>query len=185
MDQGSIHKVRSLANPFYKRPFEKFDLAQPSAEKIEEIFQKTQPVIQERVGGKTSSAYCPYSTNRIEEQDQFIKFTSKTEGVASSMNTDSKVIRITQQFTDPINSSRFDHKRVPRGAPSPPRAILHSPPRKLSHKDQINWKIPPCISNWKNAKGHTIPIHMRLMADGRNIQEKVINKRFSGFAEAL
>jgi SNW domain-containing protein 1 len=36
--------------------------------------------------------------------------------------------------------------------PSPPVPILHSPTRKFTIKEQQNWKIPPCISNWKNAK---------------------------------
>ena len=30
-----------------------------------------------------------------------------------------------------------------------------------------DWKIPPCVSNWKNAKGYTIPLDKRLAADGR------------------
>ena len=34
-------------------------------------------------------------------------------------------------------------------------------------KDQQEWKIPPCISNWKNSKGYTIPLDKRLAADGR------------------
>ena len=63
--------------------------------------------------------------------------------------------------------------QVPRGPPSPPPPVHHSPPRKLTakelwctafesfledetlqsaHQDQKDWKIPPCISNWKNAK---------------------------------
>ena len=29
---------------------------------------------------------------------------------------------------------------------------MHSPPRPLTVKDQQDWKIPPCVSNWKNAK---------------------------------
>lgn len=44
------------------------------------------------------------------------------------------------------------HIKVPRGPGSPPVPVMHSPPRPLSVKDQQDWKIPPCISNWKNAK---------------------------------
>lgn len=29
---------------------------------------------------------------------------------------------------------------------------MHSPTRKVTVKEQKEWKIPPCISNWKNAK---------------------------------
>ena len=48
---------------------------------------------------------------------------------------------------------------------------MHSPPRKVTVKDQQAWKIPPCISNWKNAKGYTIPLDKRLAADGRSLTQ--------------
>jgi SNW domain-containing protein 1 len=48
---------------------------------------------------------------------------------------------------------------------------MHSPPRKVSVTDQEAWKIPPCVSNWKNAKGYTIPLDKRMAADGRGLQE--------------
>lgn len=57
------------------------------------------------------------------------------------------------------------------GPPSPPVPVLHSPPRKVTVKEQQMWKIPPCVSNWKNAKGYTIPLDKRLAADGRGLQE--------------
>ena len=66
---------------------------------------------------------------------------------------------------------KFRHKKVPRGAGSPPVPVMHSPPRAVSVKDQQDWKVPPCISNWKNPKGYTIPLDKRLAADGRGLQE--------------
>ena len=48
-----------------------------------------------------------------------------------------------------------------------------------------NWKIPPCISNWKNSKGYTIPIHMRLGADGRSLQHNSINEAFADNIDAM
>ncbi len=62
---------------------------------------------------------------------------------------------------------------------------MHSPPRAVSAKEQQDWKIPPCISNWKNAKGYTIPLDKRLAADGRGLQETAINDGFAKFTEAL
>lgn len=44
------------------------------------------------------------------------------------------------------------NKKIPRGPPSPPAPVMHSPTRKVTVKEQKEWKIPPCISNWKNAK---------------------------------
>ena len=63
--------------------------------------------------------------------------------------------------------------------------VMHSPPRAVSAKEQQDWKIPPCISNWKNAKGYTIPLDKRLAADGRGLQETAINDNFAKMTEAL
>ncbi|MFS7982528.1 putative SKI-interacting protein, SKIP [Helianthus anomalus] len=64
--------------------------------------------------------------------------------------------------------------------------VMHSPPpRPMTVKDQRDWKIPPCISNWKNPKGYTIPLDKRLAADGRGLQEVQINDNFAKFYEAL
>ena len=62
---------------------------------------------------------------------------------------------------------------------------MHSPPRKITSEEQKEWFIPPCISNWKNARGYTIPLDKRLAADGRGLQEVTINDNFAKFAEAL
>jgi len=63
--------------------------------------------------------------------------------------------------------------------------VMHSPPRKVTVKDQQLWKIPPCISNWKNSKGYTIPLDKRLAADGRGLQEVQINDKFAKLANSL
>lgn len=86
---------------------------------------------------------------------------------------------------DPLEPPKFKHKKVPRGPPSPPAPVMHSPPRKVTVKDQQNWKIPPCISNWKNSKGYTIPLDKRLAADGRDLQENGINDKFAKLSESL
>jgi SNW domain-containing protein 1 len=62
---------------------------------------------------------------------------------------------------------------------------MHSPPRSISQKEQVDWKIPPSISNWKNPKGYTIPLDKRLAADGRGLQEVQINDNFAKLSEAL
>ncbi|KAK2107835.1 SNW domain-containing protein 1 [Saguinus oedipus] len=57
--------------------------------------------------------------------------------------------------------------------------------RMMTVKEQQEWKIPPCISNWKNAKGYTIPLDKRLAADGRGLQTVHINENFAKLAEVL
>ena len=55
----------------------------------------------------------------------------------------------------------------------------------MTVKEQQDWKIPPCISNWKNQKGYTIPLDKRLAADGRGLQQVHISEGFSKLAESL
>jgi len=86
---------------------------------------------------------------------------------------------------DPFMPPRFKHKKVPRGPPSPPPPVHHSPAKKLTAQDQKDWKIPPCISNWKNAKGYTIPLDKRLSADGRQLQDVAVNDKFAALSEDL
>ena len=62
---------------------------------------------------------------------------------------------------------------------------MHSPSRKVTAREQAEWKIPPCISNWKNPRGYTIPLDKRVAADGRGLQTMHINEGFAKLAEAL
>ena len=55
----------------------------------------------------------------------------------------------------------------------------------MTAKEQQDWKIPPCISNWKNNRGYTIPLDKRLAADGRGLQDHTINDNFAKLAQAL
>ena len=96
-----------------------------------------------------------------------------------------RIIRMVEAQVDPIEPPKHKFKKIPGGPPSPPAPVLHSPPRKLTVADQASWKVPPCISNWKNARGYTIPLDKRLAADGRGLQETTINNKFASLSEAL
>ena len=98
---------------------------------------------------------------------------------------EAKIVKIYETPKDPFDPPKFSHKRAPKPPPSPPAPVLHSPPRKVSNEEQKNWAIPPCISNWKNAKGYTIALDKRLAADGRGLRENTINEGFANFAESL
>ncbi|KAL4666604.1 hypothetical protein H8959_005293 [Pygathrix nigripes] len=55
----------------------------------------------------------------------------------------------------------------------------------MTVKEQQECKFPPCISNWKNAKGYTIPLDKRLATDGRGLQTVQVNENVAKLAEAL
>jgi SNW domain-containing protein 1 len=119
------------------------------------------------------------------KEGQYIKYTPKQQGDGHNSEASQRIIKMHEVQVDPLEPAKFKHKRIPRGPGSPPKTIMHSPPRKLTVKDQQDWKIPPCISNWKNAKGYTIPLEMRLSADGRTLQEHTINEKFAKLANAF
>eukprot|EP01125_Pyxidicula_operculata_P006575 TRINITY_DN226_c0_g1_i1.p1 TRINITY_DN226_c0_g1~~TRINITY_DN226_c0_g1_i1.p1 ORF type:complete len:454 (-),score=160.31 TRINITY_DN226_c0_g1_i1:94-1455(-) len=86
---------------------------------------------------------------------------------------------------DPLEPPKFKHKKVPFIPDEPPVPVMHSPPRKISKDEREAWRIPPCISNWKNNKGYVIPLDKRLATDGRGLQEAGINDAFAKLSEAL
>jgi SNW domain-containing protein 1 len=115
-----------------------------------------------------------------------IRYTPSQQGQAFNSGAKQRVIRMVEVQRDPMSPPRFKiNTKIPRGPPSPPAPVLHSPTRKVTAKEQKEWKIPPCISNWKNAKGYTIPLDKRLAADGRGLQQVHINENFAKLAEAL
>jgi len=96
-----------------------------------------------------------------------------------------RIVQISNVVEDPLDPPRFKHKKVPRAPDGQPPVIMRSPPRKVTAKDMQDWKIPASISNWQNANGYTIPLHMRLQADGRNLQDISVNSRHAAFADAI
>lgn len=114
----------------------------------------------------------------------YIRYTPANQS-HSAEGVNQRVIRMVEMPVDPMEPPKHHHKKVPRGPPSPPPPVLHSPPRKVTAKEQADWVIPPCISNWKNAKGYTIPLDKRLAADGRGLQDVQINDNFAKLSEAL
>nr|NVI70217.1 Bx42 [Cucujiformia] len=117
---------------------------------------------------------------------EFIRYTPSQQGAAYNSGAKQRIIRLVEAQVDPMEPPRFKiNKKIPRGPPSPPAPVLHSPTRRVTVKEQKEWKIPPCISNWKNAKGYTVPLDKRLAADGRGLQQLHINENFAKLAEAL
>ncbi|KAH0745764.1 hypothetical protein KY285_007421 [Solanum tuberosum] len=149
----------------------KFNVVQEKKKLIEETTRETKAILLQKIGTQQSWDSM--------EPPKFIKYKPcKQQG--------SRLIKMVEKAVDPMEPPKFKHKKVPRASGSPPVPVMHSPPRPLTVKDQLDWKIPPCISNWKNPKGYTIPLDKRLAADGsRGIEEVKINDNFPKLAEAL
>ncbi|XP_072032631.1 SNW domain-containing protein 1-like [Amphiura filiformis] len=161
------------------------EIQRPDEDDIQETTEKTRLALEKLVQGKISAAM-PVRHAEKTAPAQYIRYTPSQQGVAFNSGAKQRVIRMVEVQKDPMEPPRFKtNKKIPRGPPSPPAPVMHSPTRKVTVKEQQEWKIPPCISNWKNSKGYTIPLDKRLAADGRGLQNPQINENFAKLAEAL
>ncbi|KAA8534914.1 hypothetical protein F0562_029870 [Nyssa sinensis] len=138
---------------------------------IEETTQDTKAALEKIVNVRLSAAQ-PKNVPTQSSDSKFIKYKPSQQSAAFNSGAKERIIRMVEMPVDPLEPPKFKHKRVPKASGSPPVPVMHSPPRPVTVKDQQDWKIPPCISNWKNPKGYTIPLDKRLAADGRGLQEK-------------
>lgn len=161
------------------------DLARPDPDAIKESTERTRKALEALVSAKVQAAM-PVKAAEKQAPAQYIRYTPAQQGGEFNSGANQRIIRMVETQKDPMSPPRFKvNKKIPKGPPSPPAPVLHSPTRKVTVKEQQEWKIPPCISNWKNPKGYTIPLDKRLAADGRGLQSVHINENFSKFAEAL
>lgn len=161
-------------------------LSKPTPEEEAAQAAKTKNALELLIGGKIAAARpVQLAKNPGADEPTYVRYTPNPNAPGFNSNAKQRVIELVEAQVDPMEPARHKHKKVPRGPPDDPVPVLHSPPRKVSVEDQEAWKIPPCISNWKNAKGYTIPLDKRLAADGRGLQETTINPKFAALPQAL
>ncbi|XP_004535339.1 puff-specific protein Bx42 [Ceratitis capitata] len=161
------------------------ELQRPDAETVADTTEDTRRALEKLTNAKIAAAM-PVRHAEKTAPAQYIRYTPSQQGDAFNSGAKQRVIRMVEAQQDPMEPPKFRiNKKIPRGPPSPPAPVLHSPSRKVTVKEQKEWKIPPCISNWKNAKGYTIPLDKRLAADGRGLQQVHISEKFAKMAEAL
>ncbi|KAI5016396.1 hypothetical protein ZWY2020_006247 [Hordeum vulgare] len=88
----------------------------------------------------------------------FLSFVPAPESTSSNSGAAEWIIKLSEISTDPLDR--------PIKLPVPVRSSLPRPP---SQNHQSDWKVPPCVSDWKNPKGYSIPLDKRQLAssDGR------------------
>ncbi|KAI9248228.1 SKIP/SNW domain-containing protein [Phascolomyces articulosus] len=169
---------------------EKIAMDRPSEEEVMSVAEKTKAALERIVNTKIAAAQpnnVVKTSGGTNKDPTYIRYTPASNAGNDKFNGGAKqrIIRMVDAPSDPMEPPSHKHKKIPRGPPSPPAPVMHSPPRKVTAKEQAEWVIPPCISNWKNTKGYTIPLDKRLAADGRGLQEVTINDNFAKFSEAL
>ncbi|KAK4127514.1 hypothetical protein N657DRAFT_641517 [Parathielavia appendiculata] len=160
------------------------DLSRPSKEQVEETAERTKNALATLVSGALA-AQKPKNVNVGGRRDPtFVRYTPSDQ-MGDRSKKQERIMKIVERQRDPMEPPKFKHKKIPRGPPTPPPPVMHSPPRKLTAEDQEAWRIPPPVSMWKNPKGFTIPLDKRVAADGRGLQDVQINDKFAQFSEAL
>ena len=184
-DQRVVHSSFKDLIPLRQRAdVGEISLDRPSEEEIAATAEKTKNALATLVSGAVAAQKPKNVKGTTRRDPTYVRYTPANQMGDTSKKND-RIMKIVERQQDPMEPPKFKHKKIPRGPPSPPAPIMHSPPRKLIAEDQEAWKIPPPISNWKNPKGYTVPLDKRLAADGRGLQDVTINDKFAQFAEAL
>merc|ERR1711953_19443 len=133
-------------------------LNRPDQDKMDEVTQSTREAL-EKLTNEKISASMPGQCAKKQAPAQYIRYTPSEQGVGFAGGAKQRIIRMVEVQVDPMEPPRFrTNKKIPRGPPSPPAPVMHSPTRKLTQKEQLEWRIPPAISNWKNPKVFKIQV---------------------------
>lgn len=156
-------------------------LERPSEGEVAETADRTRLALEAIISGKTKAAQ-PKHVATTSGGTSYVRYTPASQGADGKKQ---RIIQMRDVVEDPLEPPKHRFKKVPNGPPSPPPPVLRSPPRKVTAQEQKEWMVPPCISNWKNNKGYTIPLDKRLAASGRGLQDVQVNDNFAQFSEAL
>nr|ODN85537.1 pre-mRNA-processing protein 45 [Cryptococcus depauperatus CBS 7841] len=178
--QSSFKDLVPLANRTDVSDSERL-MERPDEEAVMSTVERTRMALEKITHGKIKAAQ-PKHVPKGSNEASYIRYTPANQAAGEGKQ---RIIKIAEVQEDPLEPPRFKHKKIPRGPDEPPPPVLQSPPRPATAQDQKDWMIPPCISNWKNNKGYTVPLDKRLAADGRGLQDMHINDNFAKFSEAL
>ena len=162
------------------------NLDRPSEEEVLSTAERTRQALEKIAMGQIASQQPKNVRKATKNEPTYIRYTPANQmGERGDVKHNQRIIKMVDRAEDPMEPAKFKHRKLPRGPSSPPPPIMHSPPRKLTAKEQAEWVIPPSISNWKNPKGYTIPLDKRMAAKGQHLADVKINDNFAKFSEAL
>ena len=160
------------------------ELARPSAEEEAKAVEETKKALGMAVEKKLAHSGTAYVKPHSREA-AFVRYTPSSSSVHHNSGASSRLIRLTEAPVDPLQPMMLKHQKLPAAPAEAPVPLMHSPPRKLTPEDVAAWKIPPCLSNWKNAKGYTIALDKRMASDGRGLQTVEVSDKFAKLSESL
>ncbi|CAL5043812.1 unnamed protein product [Urochloa decumbens] len=151
-------------------------------DEVEATTARTRAALQAIIDARLSAASARRRDATV-DHPAFVKY-------RPSAAAEERLVRLARAQEDPVLPPRHRRRLVaPRPAgDSPQVTVMHSPPRPVSQQDAADWKIPPSVSDWKNAQGYCVPLDKRAAADGRRMLEQdvpQISDGFAGLSEAL
>jgi len=161
------------------------DFERPTDEDQQKTVDKTKLAIEALLNGAVDRRRPSQAVQRPNRDPTFIKYTPSQNMLNQNSGAQQRVIRMVEVQADPLEPPKFQRKKIPGQADTDPVPVMHSPPKRVSRADMEAWKIPPCMSNWKNSKGYTRPLDKLCAADGRGIADPQISDNFAKVTEAL
>ena len=162
------------------------NLDRPGEQEVQETAERTRQALEKIASNQIAASQPKNVAKATKSEATYIRYTPANQmGERGDVAHNQRIIKMVDRTEDPMEPAKFRHRKLPRPPASPPPPIMHSPPRKITAKEQAEWIIPPSISNWKNPKGYTIPLDKRMAAKGNHVTDVKINDNFAKFSEAL
>lgn len=109
------------------------ELAKPDDEEVEKVTEKTRQALELLVQKKVAAAQPVRAAEKLAPA-QYIRYTPSQQGPAFNSGAKQRIIRMVEAQKDPMDPPKFKtNTKIPRGPPSPPAPVLHSPPRKVTN----------------------------------------------------
>lgn len=156
--------------------------ARPSEEEARRAAVRTQLAIDRALGDSSIAGRVAAKGAASKREARFVRYTPKETAAGGGGQ---RVLRIAEEAVDPLAPQQFKMTKTANRSSDVPVPVMHSPSRKLTDRDRKNWDIPPCVSNWRNFRGHTVPLDKRVAAEGRGLRKAEVSSEFASLSEAL
>ncbi|TBU20914.1 SKIP/SNW domain-containing protein [Hamiltosporidium tvaerminnensis] len=104
--------------------------------------------------------------------------------IRKNRNSD-KIVKITEKQPDPLQLIVIKKQYNPPVSLEKKVPIYAPPSIPLSKEQKEYWKLPPCISMWKNPKSRIISLEKRMQHIPKHPSLNINFEKFSRFKEAL
>ena len=154
----------------------------PTEEEVQETAQRTQQALSVILDGKVNSSnqhIFPNNVIPINRKATFVRYTPNPNapglhGYCCSAHREAR----RPAGRPPMEPPKHKHTKVPRGPPSPPAPVLHSPPRKVTVHDHKAGRSRPACRTGRTRAGTRFPSTSGSRRTGRGLQEQSRQQQF-------